>query len=93
MTTTSPVSGPVPPAPSPESTQAGVSAEMAAIAQQWQQTGSCEETQPRLDYAPYRSSLLRHPTKDLHHVDPESVELYAPVFGHHDVQHLLDDDG
>ncbi|MDN6151085.1 MAG: protocatechuate 3,4-dioxygenase subunit beta, partial [Yaniella sp.] len=24
-----------------------------------------EETQPRLNYPPYRSSLLRHPTKDL----------------------------
>ena len=29
------------------------------------------ETQPRLDYPPYRSSVLRHPTKDLHHADPE----------------------
>ena len=44
-----------------------------------------EETQPRLDYPPYRSSLLRHPTKDLQHADPEGVELWAPVFGHHDV--------
>ena len=44
-----------------------------------------EETQPRLDYPPYRSSLLRHPTKDLHHADPEGVELWAPAFGHHEV--------
>ena len=43
------------------------------------------ETQPRLDYPPYRSSILRHPTKDLHHADPEGVELWAPVFGHQDV--------
>ena len=43
------------------------------------------ETQPRLDYPPYRSSLLRHPTKDLHHADPEGVELCAPVFGQRDV--------
>ncbi|MDX6355152.1 MAG: protocatechuate 3,4-dioxygenase, beta subunit [Streptomyces sp.] len=41
--------------------------------------------QPRLDYPPYRSSLLRHPTKDLHHGDPEGVELWAPCFGHQDV--------
>ena len=41
--------------------------------------------QPRLDYPPYRSSLLRHPTKDLHHADPEGVELWAPAFGHQDV--------
>jgi len=33
------------------------------------------ETQPRLDYSPYRSSILRHPTKDLRHADPETIEL------------------
>jgi protocatechuate 3,4-dioxygenase beta subunit len=43
------------------------------------------ETQPRLDFAPYRSSVLRHPTKDLRHADPEGAELVAPVFGHSDV--------
>ena len=41
--------------------------------------------QPRLDYPPYRSSLLRHPTKDLQHADPETIELWAPCFGHQDV--------
>ncbi|HEY0645997.1 MAG TPA: hypothetical protein VGD39_21470, partial [Nocardioides sp.] len=41
----------------------GISEEYAA--------GGTEETQPRRDYAPYRSSLLRHPTKDLQQVDPE----------------------
>ena len=44
-----------------------------------------------LDFAPYRSSVLRHPTKALHPVDPESVELLAPVFGPQDV-HPLDAD-
>ena len=44
--------------------------------------------QPRLDFAPYRSSLLRHPTKDLHHTDPEGAELIAPVFGHTDIDPL-----
>jgi protocatechuate 3,4-dioxygenase beta subunit len=43
------------------------------------------ETQPRLDFAPYRSSLLRHPTKAMPLVDPEEVELLGPVFGHRDV--------
>lgn len=47
-----------------------------------------EETQPRLNYPPYRSSLLRHPTKDLHHTDPETIELYSPAFGHRDVHQL-----
>ena len=49
------------------------------------------ETQPRVDFPPYRSSLLRHPTKDLRHADPEGVELVAPVFGHSDVDVLESD--
>lgn len=44
-----------------------------------------EETQPHLDYPPYRSSLLRHPTKALQQADPEGAELWAPVFGEHEV--------
>ncbi len=43
------------------------------------------ETQPRLDFSAYRSSMLRHPTKDLRPVDPEGAELVAPVFGRADV--------
>lgn len=43
------------------------------------------EAQPRLGFPPYRSSLLRHPTKALRQADPEEVELLAPVFGHSDV--------
>lgn len=50
-----------------------------------------EETQPRLDYEPYRSSLLRHPTKDLHHTDPELIELTSPAFGHRDIHELESD--
>ncbi|MET4058621.1 protocatechuate 3,4-dioxygenase beta subunit [Arthrobacter sp. UYP6] len=49
------------------------------------------ETQPRRDFAPYRSSILRHPTKDLHHTDPETIELWSPAFGHQDV-HALESD-
>jgi protocatechuate 3,4-dioxygenase beta subunit len=40
-------------------TQARISAEIAAIESAYQQ-GPFDEIQPRLDYAPYRSSLLRH---------------------------------
>ena len=39
------------------------------------------ETQPRLDYPPYRSSLLRHPTKDPHQADPETIELFKKFAG------------
>lgn len=49
------------------------------------------ETQPRVDFPPYRSSLLRHPTKDMHHADPETIELWSPAFGHRDV-HTLESD-
>jgi protocatechuate 3,4-dioxygenase, beta subunit len=44
--------------------------------------------QPRLDYLPYRSSLLRHPTRPPVLVDPEAAELVAPVFGAGDVDAL-----
>lgn len=72
---------------SASATQAQVSAEMATIERDYLATG-VEETQPRLDYSPYRSSLLRHPTKSLLHADPESVELWAPAFGRSDVHPL-----
>ncbi|MFE4540323.1 protocatechuate 3,4-dioxygenase subunit beta [Streptomyces scopuliridis] len=46
------------------------------------------QTQPRLDFAPYRSSVLRHPTRALWLADPEGAELVAPAFGHSDVDPL-----
>ena len=75
---------------SPLADQAEISAEMAAVTRGYT-AGEVEETQPRLDYPPYRSSLLRHPTKDLHHADPETIELAAPCFGHRDVSTLESD--
>lgn len=71
-------------------TQRDMDAEMAALSEAYARSGRAE-TQPRLDYAPYRSSLLRHPTKDLQHADPESVELWSPCFGPRDV-HALESD-
>ena len=64
-------------------TQESVSKEIADI-----HAGASGETQPRVDFPPYRSSILRHPTKDLRHTDPEGAELVAPVFGHSDVDPL-----
>ena len=43
------------------------------------------ETQPRLDFPPYRSAIRRHPARDLRPADPDSAELFAPVFGPSDV--------
>ena len=66
--------------------QAQVSAEIEEIATAYDAASA--ETQPRLDYPPYRSSLLRHPTKALQQADPEGVELWAPVFGERDLDAL-----
>lgn len=46
---------------------------------------------PRVDFDPYRSSIFRHPTKDLVMTDPETIELLSPVFGHTDVGPLEND--
>jgi len=64
--------------------QAAVNEEMAILHKE----AEPGETQPRLDFPPYRSSVLRHPTKVLRRVDPEDVELLAPVFGHSDVNQV-----
>ncbi|MCP2160628.1 protocatechuate 3,4-dioxygenase subunit beta [Williamsia serinedens] len=66
-------------------TQKHIDGEIAALA------GDTSGPQPRLDYAPYRSSLLRHPRVAPVDVDPEGVELWAPVFGHRDVSPLESD--
>jgi protocatechuate 3,4-dioxygenase beta subunit len=68
--------------------QEEISAEIAEIAAQAQEGDS---PQPRIDYPPYRSSILRHPTKDPRHADPETIELWAPCFGHRDVHPLESD--
>lgn len=75
-------------------TQQDLSAEINGLADAYARAlkdGAPAETQPRLDYPPYRSSILRHPTKSLHHADPETIELYSPAFGHQDV-HALESD-
>lgn len=57
-----------------------ITAEIASLS-----AGSPGGGGPLLDYPPYRSSLLRHPTKALFQVDPEVLELQSPVFGDRDV--------
>jgi protocatechuate 3,4-dioxygenase beta subunit len=37
------------------------------------------------DFPPYRSSILRHPTKNPKLVDPEAIELTSPAYGQRDV--------
>jgi protocatechuate 3,4-dioxygenase, beta subunit len=66
-------------------TQRDVSAEIESIAA-GPVHGAADA--PRADYPPYRSTALRHPTKELRHTDPEEVELVAPCFGTRDVHPL-----
>ena len=64
--------------PTEQPTQAEITAEMAAV-------GPGEGAQPRVDYPPYRSSLLRSPRRPLHPVDPDGAERAVPCFGTSDV--------
>nr|EMP14865.2 protocatechuate 3,4-dioxygenase [Gordonia sp. NB41Y] len=71
--------------------QRQISEEIARIGHDYasaQSAGAAPETAPRLNFPPYRSSLLRHPTKNFHHSDPEGIELWSPAFGHRDVDPL-----
>ncbi|ANE83346.1 protocatechuate 3,4-dioxygenase subunit beta (plasmid) [Mycobacterium adipatum] len=71
--------------------QSAISAEIADIASDYEKQlidGASRETAVRTDYPPYRSSLLRHPTKSLHYADPEGIELEAPCFGTRDIDPL-----
>ena len=70
--------------------QSVITAEIQEIEARYRDSGAVE-LQPRLDYPPYRSTILRHPTKDLRHADPETIELWAPCFGHRDV-HAIEAD-
>ncbi|MDE3721832.1 protocatechuate 3,4-dioxygenase subunit beta [Nocardiopsis sp. N85] len=76
------------PVPAPDlEPQEAISARIAAIEAAHRADGE-GRPQPALDYPPYRSSALRHPTKDLHHTDPETIEREAPCFGDRDVDPL-----
>lgn len=44
-----------------------------------------------LDFAPYRSSVLRSPTKNPKLVDPETIELWSPAYGQRDVTAIESD--
>ena len=53
--------------------------------------GAPRRTGPLLDFDPYRSSILRHPTKNPRLVDPETIELVSPAFGQRDVAPIESD--
>jgi protocatechuate 3,4-dioxygenase beta subunit len=80
----------VPSSDAAATTQAEISAEIAELARAYERERAVdgERVLPRLDYPPYRSSLLRHPLQASQLVDPEGAELVAPVFGPRDVDPL-----
>jgi protocatechuate 3,4-dioxygenase beta subunit len=67
--------------------QDAISAQIKDIATDYRHAG-VRETQPRIDYPPYRSSILRHPKAALQQVDPEEIEKWSPCFGHQDLSPL-----
>ncbi|WP_327707415.1 protocatechuate 3,4-dioxygenase subunit beta [Streptomyces decoyicus] len=75
--------------------QADISREIAALhaaGERDRAAGAPAPEHPARDFAPYRSSALRHPQRPLvgidHRADPEAVELRGPVFGVTDVTDL-----
>ena len=73
-----------------EPTQDQISSEIAENHAAAAAAGSLPEQALR-DFAPYRSSVLRHPTHALVRADPEEIELVSPAFGHSDVEALEND--
>ncbi|WP_030910452.1 protocatechuate 3,4-dioxygenase subunit beta [Streptomyces sp. NRRL F-5126] len=77
-------------------TQREITAEIGAARGAYEKRladGGSAEHHPSRAYAPYRSSVLRHPHRPLVAVDgdPEAVELSGPVFGATDVTALDSD--
>lgn len=71
-----------------EVTQQDISSRIAEERDQYLSAGEVRQ-HPARDYAPYRSTALRHPRHPLVAVrDPEAVELSGPVFGVTDVAGL-----
>jgi protocatechuate 3,4-dioxygenase, beta subunit len=71
-------------------TQRDIDREVAELRDAYERSraaGAPAAAHPSRDYAPYRSSVLRHPKRPLIPVepDPETVELHTPVFGATDV--------
>ncbi|MDI3406180.1 protocatechuate 3,4-dioxygenase subunit beta [Streptomyces cavernicola] len=86
------------PAPAGELTQADIDRRMAREREAYEKglaEGAEPSHHPRRDYAPYRSSALRHPTQPPVAVDtrldPEAAELSSPAFGDTDVTELDSD--
>jgi len=70
-----------------QAAQQAITAEIVALHAEYEARDAAGERLPLTmhDFPPYRSSLLRHPTKNPKLVDPETIELASPAFGQRDV--------
>ena len=73
--------------------QSQINDEIARLHRQAAEREAAGEVVPATlyDFPPYRSSLLRHPTKNPRLVDPETIELYSPAYGQRDVAAIESD--
>ena len=80
-------------AASDQVTQTQMTAEIRALHAEYERREEAGEALPRTmhDFPPYRSSILRHPTKNPKLVDPETIELLSPAFGQRDVAAIESD--
>lgn len=76
-----------------QATQAAITAEIVAAHADAERRVTAGEMLPTtlFDFPAYRSSILRHPTKNPRLVDPETIELFSPAFGQRDVAHIESD--
>src|SRR5699024_9821594 len=76
-----------------QASQSRITEEIEDLHAQYARRVAQGERLPRTiyDFSPYRSSLLRAPTKDPRPVDPETIELWSPAFGERDVTAIESD--
>src|SRR5699024_2643176 len=73
--------------------QSQITSEIEALHKEYKEKVEQGERLPNtiLHFPPYRSSILRSPTKDLKLADPEKVELWSPAFGERDITSIETD--
>lgn len=76
-----------------QASQSEITAEIQSLHAEWDARAAAGERVPQTltDFAPYRSSILRHPTKNPRLVDPETIELWSPAYGQRDVAAIESD--
>lgn len=70
-----------------QASQSQITSEIESLHAEYERRAAAGEKLPKTiyDFPPYRSSVLRAPTKDRRLVDPETIELWSPAYGQRDV--------